>query len=244
MHSRPLLYVCARPQQDAAAGEYASFRAATGLDEHTLHRHDLVRDPLPDDALERYAGFMTGGSPFNVTDPEPSEAQVRLEHDLERIAAAAAAGTTAALFTCYGIGVVSRMLGGAVTQEYAEGTGAVSITLTADGAADPVFGVLPPRFDAFTAHKEGTSALPPGAVLLAENPACPVQGYRVGDRLYTTQFHPELAPADFVARMRIYRDAGYFDPSEFEPLSVAVLAAPVTQPARLLRAFASRCRAA
>lgn len=242
MDSRPLLYICARPQQDAAAGEYASFAAAMGLGAATLHRHDLVREPLPADALDRYAGFVTGGSPFNVTDAAPSETQRRLESDLERLAAAAATGATAALFTCYGIGVVTRMLGGTVAREHAEGTGAVRIALTADGVADPVFGALPQTFEAFTAHKEGTAGLPKDAVLLAENAACPVQSYRVGDRLYTTQFHPELTPRDFVARMRVYRDAGYFDPSEFDPLSATVLAAPVTQPVRLLRAFATRFR--
>mgnify|MGYP000284732432 CR=1 FL=1 len=42
-----------------------------------------------------------------------------------------------------------------------------------------------------TTHKEGCVAPPPGGVLLATNAACPVQAYRVGERLYATQFHPE-----------------------------------------------------
>ncbi|MFT4212582.1 MAG: GMP synthase [Microbacterium sp.] len=240
MESRPLLYVCVRPQADAAHGEYASFRVATGLDPARLRRHDLVDDPLPADAIERYAGFVVGGSPFNATDPDRSEAQRRVEDALETLAAAAAASGTAALFTCYGIGVVTRMLGGSVTRDVPEDTGPTTIELTDIGRADPVTGVLPTRFDAFTAHKEGAALVPPTAELLATNPACPVQAYRVGDRLYATQFHPEPTGRDFAERMAIYRTAGYFDPAEYDALAGRVLASSVTEPARLLRAFAER----
>lgn len=239
MGSRALLYLCARPQRDAATGEYASFRAAMGLDEHGLHAWDLVSDPLPADALDRYAGFVVGGSPFNAAEPGKSGAQRRLEADLERVAAAAATAGPAALFTCYGIGVVTRMLGGAVTSDLAEETGATRVTLTEAGRADPLFGVMPSRFDAFTAHKEGTARLPDGAVLLATNAACPVQAYRVGDRLWATQFHPEPTPRDFTARMTVYRDAGYFDPAEFDLVAGRVLAASVEAPARMLATFAA-----
>ena len=85
----PLLYVCVRPQQGAAAAEYESFRTAMRLDPTRLAQHDLVREPLPDDVFERYSGFLIGGSPFNVTDPESTKTDVqrRLEADLERIAA-------------------------------------------------------------------------------------------------------------------------------------------------------------
>lgn len=240
MDSRPLLYLSVRPQQNAADGEYASFQAATGLDPERLHRHDLVRDPLPPGAIERYAGFVVGGSPFNATDPDPSEVQRRLERDLERIAAAAAASEVAALFTCYGIGVVTRMLGGTVSQDFPEGTMAAEVALTDAGHDDPVFGVLPDVFHAFTAHKEGTAEAPPEATLLATNPACPVQAYRVGDRLYATQFHPEPTPRDFTDRMVVYRDAGYFPADEFDTVAARVLGATVTEPARMLRSFAAR----
>ena len=58
------------------------------LDESRLAQHDLVREPLPDDVFDRYSGFLIGGSPFNVTDPESTKTVVqrRLERDLERIA--------------------------------------------------------------------------------------------------------------------------------------------------------------
>ena len=108
----PLVYLCARPQEGAAAAEYASFRTAMHLDEQGLERWDLVREPLPADFATRWRGAVVGGSPFNVSDPESSktDAQRALEDGLARLALAAAAGETAALFTCYGIGVATLSL--------------------------------------------------------------------------------------------------------------------------------------
>lgn len=239
---RPLLYVCARPQERAAAAEYASFREACGLDEGGLHRHDLVSDPLSSDVFERYAGFVIGGSPYNVADPEPTktDTQQRVEADLERIARTAADARTSALFTCFGIGIVTRMLGGEVTRGYPEDTGPALIQLTPDSVDDPLFSPLASPFEALTAHKEGAAALPPGAVLLARNDDCPVQAYRVGERLYATQFHPEPTGTAFTERMAIYRNDGYFEADAFDEIAARVLAASITEPARLLRGFAAR----
>jgi GMP synthase (glutamine-hydrolysing) len=116
----------------------------------------------------------------------------------------------------------------------------VAVQLTAGAATDPLFGALAHRFTALTAHKEGTESLPPGAVLLARNDGCPIQAYRVGDRLYATQFHPEPTTKAFTERMAVYRDDGYFDSADYDAIAGRVLAASVSQPARLLRAFAER----
>ncbi|KRB38460.1 UNVERIFIED_CONTAM: GMP synthase [Microbacterium sp. SLM126] len=240
MTTAPLLYVCVRPQLGAAAAEYESFRTAMHLDEDSLGHHDLVREPLPDDVFDRYSGFLVGGSPFNIADPESTKTDVqrRLEADLERIASRAArAEGPAALFTCYGIGVVTRMLGGEVSRAYPEDTGPVTVQLAPAAASDPLFGGLADRFTALTAHKEGTAAPPPGSTLLAVNDACPVQAYVVGDRLYATQFHPEPTTKAFTERMAVYRDDGYFEADAYDAIAGRVLAASVTEPVRLLRAF-------
>ncbi|MFT4220459.1 MAG: GMP synthase [Microbacterium sp.] len=240
-----LLYVCVRPQSGAAAAEYESFRTSARLAPDELDRIDLVRERLPDDAFDRWDGFLVGGSPFNLTDPESTktDAQRALEPDLERIAARAAAGESAALFTCFGIGVVVRMLGGTVSRAHPEDTGPTAIELTANGERDAVFGGLARRFTALTAHKEGAGETPPGATLLATNAACPVQALRVGDRLYATQFHPEPTARAFTERMAVYRDDGYFDARDYESISARVLAASVTEPNRALREFARRALA-
>ena len=80
----PLVYLCARPQQGAAAAEYESFRTAMRLGEDELERWDLVRETLPSDFTARWRGAVVGGSPFNVTDPEDTktDAQRGLEASL------------------------------------------------------------------------------------------------------------------------------------------------------------------
>lgn len=236
----PLVYLCTRPQSGAAAAEYESFRAAMHLDESGLQRWNLVQDELPADFATRWRGAVVGGSPFNVTDPESSKTEVQrtVESDLGRLASAAADGRIAALFTCYGIGVATRVLGGEVTRAYPEDTGPTTVTLTADAAGDRLFGPLADTFSALTAHKEGTERMPDGAVLLATGEACPVQAYRVGDRLYAMQFHPEPTGRAFTERMAVYRDDGYFAANDYDRIAATVMAASLSEPPRILRAFA------
>jgi GMP synthase (glutamine-hydrolysing) len=236
----PLVYLCVRPEAEAARAESASFRAEAQLDQEQLEMLDLTREPLPADAFERWSGFLVGGSPFNVSDREQDKSgiQRRVEADLERVAGAAVDTRVSALFTCYGIGVVTRMLGGTVSRAYPEPTGPTEVRLTDAAVGDPILGALPTRFTALSAHKEGSGEAPPSAVLLATNEACPVQAYRVGQRLYATQFHPESTPLPFTERMAFYRDGGYFAAAEYAEIAQRVLAASVTEPGRMLRAFA------
>lgn len=233
-----LLYLSVRPERDAATAEHASFRTALGVPAARLDRLDLVTGALPDDVFDRYDGFVVGGSPFNVTDAAKSETQRRVERDLERIAENALQGGRPAFFTCFGIGVVTRLLGGVVTTSHPEQTSAAEVRTTPEAAQDPLFSPAGPAFTAFTAHKEGSAHVPADAVRLAGNDACPVQAYRVGDRLYATQFHPEPSPRDFADRMTFYRTTGYFDPRAFISVQEAVLSATVVEPARILGRFA------
>lgn len=230
-----ILYVCVRPEQGAADAEHRSFRRALGVS--TLDRWDLLDRPLTDAIAEQYDGIVVGGSPLNVVVEERGDLQRRVEDDLERIARDAVDGSFRAFFTCYGIGVVTRMLGGTVGTAVPESTRATSIRTTSAGAEDPLFGPSAPVMSVLTAHKEGSIEPPPGAVLLATNDDCPVQAYRVGDRLYATQFHPEVTPQDFVDRMAYYRTTGYFDPHDYDLTAQRVLAASASG-TDLLRRFA------
>jgi GMP synthase (glutamine-hydrolysing) len=235
--SARVLYVCVRPQRGAGEAEYESFRTAAGLSPDELDSLDLVRDPMPD--LDDYAAYLIGGSPFNTVDPESSktEPQKRVEAGLAQLAAAASDGGPAALFTCYGIGVATRTLGGEVSRAHREDTGPTFVTLTEDGERDPIFGGLATRFTALTGHKEGSAEPPPGAVLLARGPSTAVQAYRFGDRLYATQFHPEASTTAFTERMAIYRDDGYFASEDYDVLAARVMGATVTEPMRVVRGF-------
>lgn len=230
-----ILYVCVRPEQGAADAEHRSFRRALGVPD--LDRWNLLDQPLDIAVEERYDGVVIGGSPFNVTAEERSEVQRRVEDDLESLAREAVDGRLTGMFTCYSIGVVTRMLGGTVGTAVPESTRATEIRITSAGATDPVFGPSAPTMSVLTAHKEGSIEPPPGGVLLATNDDCPVQAYRVGEHLYATQFHPEVTPQDFVDRMAYYRTTGYFDPREYDLTAERVLASSPTG-TDLLRRFA------
>jgi GMP synthase (glutamine-hydrolysing) len=236
---KPFLFLSARPEIEAVGPEYESVRRAMGVDAGRLEHLRLDVEPLGDVHLEAFAGVVVGGSPYNVTATEEHKhpVQRRVEDDLARLAETALERDHPVLFTCYGIGVLTRVLGGEVDTQYGEEASAVEITLTEAGRADPLIGTLPARFDAFVGHKEATARLPDSAVLLAGSGGCPVQVYRVGEHVYATQFHPEVSPADFIARAHVYRHHGYFPAHELDAFTARVRAASVTEPQRMVRRF-------
>lgn len=239
MTTTPFLFLSARPEVEAVGPEYESVRRAMGVDAGRLEHLRLDVEPLGSARIEEFAGVVVGGSPYNVTTPEEHKhaVQRRVEADLARLAEAALERDHPLLFTCYGIGVLTRVLGGTVGTLHGEQAAAVEITLTPAGIADPLMGVLPERFDALVGHKEATERLPGDAVLLASSAGCPVQVYRVGNRVWATQFHPEVSASDFVARAQVYRHHGYFPASELRAVSDRLAAASVTEPQRMLRRF-------
>ncbi len=239
---KPFLFLGTRAEDEAADSEYAAVLAYSGLDESAVRRHRLERDPLPEVDLADWAGIIVGGGPFNVSDPaeSKSDAQLRAESELGRLADQAVERDFPFLGCCYGIGILGRRDGGVVDRTYGEPIGAVRVTLTDEGRADPLFGVLPESFDAFLGHKEAVSILPRGAVRLASSAACPVQAFRVGANVYATQFHPELDTDGIVTRVEVYRDYGYFEPDEADTIKAMARQATVTEPERLLKSFVER----
>ena len=145
------------------------------------------------------------------------------------------------LGACYGVGVLGGLRGGLVDRTYGEPISAVAITLTDDGAADPLLGELPRTFDAFLGHKEAVTRLPDGAVLLASSATCPVQAFRLGANVYATQFHPELDIEALCLRIDVYRHHGYFAPPELaEEIQAMARASHVEHPPRILAGFVGR----
>src|SRR5665647_3408959 len=213
-----------------------------GLSAEQLVRVRLESGPLPALDLDEVSGIIVGGSPFTTSDPEHTKSGVqrRVEAELASLITDVLARDLPFLGACYGVGTLGVLAGGVVDATYAEPVGAVPVTLTDAGRADPLFSVMPDAFDAFAGHKEAIRVPPPGAVVLATSPACPVQAFRVGRNAYATQFHPELDVPGIETRIDVYRHAGYFRPDEVEALLSRVRLADVTAAPRLLRAFVGR----
>ena len=239
---KPFLLLSTRADDAAAEGELEAIRRFGGLAADELVRWRLEAEPLPDLDLDDYSGVVVGGSPFTSSDPveEKSDVQLRVEDDLARLLDDVVARDHPFLGACYGVGTLGVHRGAVVDRTYGEPVGPVEVTLTAEGRDDPVLGALPPTFSAFVGHKEAIRVPPPDAVVLATSPACPVQAFRVGRNLYATQFHPELDVPGMVARVEIYRHAGYFPPDELGTVLEQIAGATVTAPPLLLAAFVRR----
>jgi len=238
----PFLLLATRAEDEAADDEYAAMLRAGKLDERQLHRIRLEAGPMPPLDLDRYAGIVLGGGPFDSSDPEDAKSatQRRVEAELRGLLDQVVARDFPFLGACYGVGTLGVHQGGTVDRTYGEPVGAVPITLTAAGRADPVLAGVSESFDAFVGHKEALRDLPGSAVLLASSPTCPVQMFRVRTNLYATQFHPELDVVGIVTRVRIYQHAGYFPPETLDEIIRALNGAVVTEPPRILANFVAR----
>ena len=239
---KPFLLLSSRAEDLAADEEYEAFSRCMGIPPERLLRHRLEAAPLPPLDLDDYAGILTGGSPFNSSDPDDrkSDVQRRVERELSGLLDEVVARDFPFFGACYGIGTLGVHQGGVVDRTHAEPISAVGITLTPEGRADPLLEGVPDRFDAFVGHKEACRVLPSSAVLLASSATCPVQMFRVGRNVYATQFHPELDLAGLITRIRVYQHAGYFEPAEMNDLIATLTPAVVTAPGRLLANFARR----
>lgn len=243
---KPFLLLATRAEDAAADAEYRSFLRFGGLTAQQLVRVRLESAPLdtlvPGLHWDDYSGVILGGSPFTSSDPVAQQfpAQARVEAELERLIGEVLKFDVPFLGACYGISTLGSYLGGVVDRTFAEPVGAVPVTLTAQGRADPLLAGLPETFHAFVGHKEALRAAPPGAVVLATSTGCPVQMFVVGEHQYATQFHPELDVPGTIDRMRAYQHSGYFRPDELDGLVAEVSRASVTWPARILANFTAR----
>lgn len=239
---KPFVLLATRAEDLPADEEYALFLRYSGLSEGDLVRVRLESGPMPSLRLDELSGFFVGGGPFNASDADElkSPVQHRVEAEFAALLDEVVARDFPFLGACYGVGTVGAYLGAAIDRTYSEPIGVVPVTLTPEGADDPLLEGMPATFEAFVGHKEAISSLPASAVLLASSPQCPVQMFRVGRNVYATQFHPELDVDGITTRIHAYAGYGYFAPHELQPTLTAVHRAPVSHPSRILRTFVER----
>ena len=239
---KPFVLLATRAEDLPADEEYALFLRYSGLSESELVRVRLESGPMPALRLDELSGIFVGGGPFNASDAAElkSPVQHRVEAEFAALLDRVVARDFPFLGACYGVGTVGAFLGARIDRTYAEAIGVVPVTLTPEGAVDPLLAGMPQTFEAVVGHKEAISSLPASAVLLASSPDCPVQMFRVGENVYATQFHPELDVQGITTRIHAYAGYGYFAPHELEGTLAAVRRAPVSHPSRILRAFVER----
>lgn len=239
---KPFLLLQHRYLDEASDNEYEAV-----LQYGKLEPEELVRVRMEQQSISHinpldYSGIITGGGPANVSDAEEekSPTQLRFEEEMNALYHTIFEHDLPYLGMCYGMGSVTRYLGGEVSkQRFSEPVGSVQIHLE-QPVSDPILEDVPSSFSAFVGHKESCQKLPDGAVLLASSATCPVQMIRCKQHIYATQFHPELDVSGIILRIRCYKDHGYFKPDEAESLIDSVKNEVIQYPQKILENFVRR----
>jgi GMP synthase (glutamine-hydrolysing) len=170
-----------------ARGDFdAWIRTGLGLTDADIRVVDVEHGAdLP--PIRACAGVIITGSHAMVTEAHLWSLRI------ERWLPAALDAGMPILGICYGHQLLAQSTGGQVGFHPAgQEVGTVEVRLHNGEREDALFGAFPSRFQAHVAHTQTVLRLPPGAVPLAENTHEPHHAFRVGDRAWGVQFHPEF----------------------------------------------------
>jgi GMP synthase-like glutamine amidotransferase len=168
-------------------GSLRAFMAADGI---TWDAVELdAGEPIP--PFDGYDALLVMGGPMDVWE---EDLHPWLKAEKAAIRDWAGATGRPLLGICLGHQLLADALGGRVQPMAGPEVGIAEVTLTAAAATDPLFAGLPSPLTCLQWHGSAVTALPPGAVRLAGNDACPVQAFRVGRAAYGLQFHVEVTP--------------------------------------------------
>ncbi|MGW1183622.1 type 1 glutamine amidotransferase [Streptomyces drozdowiczii] len=165
-------------------GRLGAWLGATGLELEVLRPY--AGEELPSGLGGRPLLVLGGGFLPDDDARAPWLAAAR------RLVAQALADGTPMLGICLGGQMLAQVAGGTVRGSY--GTpeyGSTAIHLRPEAADDPLLAGLGGTVPAIERHVDAVTRLPAGAVWLASSDSCPYQAFRVGERAWGVQFHPE-----------------------------------------------------
>jgi GMP synthase-like glutamine amidotransferase len=166
--------------------------------EHHLVEWEIGREPRPAGAFD--AVLVLGGRQ-NVGE-EAEHPWLEEEYAMLR---GWVASETPLFGVCLGAQTLAHALGGVVAPLGLQLAGFNEVWLTDEGLGDPVLGALPSRFDGLSCNAYGFR-VPEGAVLLADSAIQP-QAFRIGERAWAVQFHPEARHRQVLDWFRANGDA-------------------------------------
>jgi len=237
-----ILILQMRPEDETADSEFESILRTGGIKREHAHRVRVERINELEVDLSNYCAIIAGGSPFDVSCPieKKSHVQLKVESFFEGLFDQVIEQDFPFLGACSGNGLLGSYCGTMISDKYSEPVGSVTVTQTEEGKTDALLKGLPKQFSALVGHKEACDQVPEGAVLLVTSNSCPVQMFRIKQNIYATQFHPEADVDEFILRINIYKDHGYFPPETARELiaSLRGIETPVTK--EILRRFVTK----
>lgn len=238
---KKLLILQLRPEDETADSEFNAILQVGGLTPNDVVRIRLEKG-IPVIDLDDYSGIIVGGSPFDISTPthQKSPVQKNIEAFFKTLFDDVVKRDFPFLGACSGNGLLGSYCGATISKTYAEDIGSVEIQLTEEGTKDPLLENLPLKFSALVGHKEACDDTPPGAVLLASSFTCPIQMFRVKQHIYATQFHPEADANEFILRINVYKNHGYFPAEEANDLITRVQKTNAPIPKIILKRFVER----
>ncbi len=197
-----LLLQARTPEDPAKPEELISFADKAKLPPSAFFSHDLLTGPPPLAHVKEFDALMVGGSgDFSVA----SRNLPFLDETLGLLSEVLEVGFPV-FASCFGFHLIAAAVGGEVVHNPA-GTevGTYCVTLTEEGAQDPLFGTLPNQFTAQLGHKDFVPQLPEGFINLGFSDLAPIQAMRMaGEPVWATQFHPELSGEENLFRFNRY----------------------------------------
>lgn len=243
--TKPFLIIQLRPEDETSDNEFEKIKFYGGLEEFETERLRIERAALPALDLDRYAGIIVGGSPFDISTPEDQKSaqQKRIETDFQLLFETLVPRDFPFLGCCSGNGLLGAYCGTSISTRYGEDVGGVDVSLTEEGKLDPLLSGMPDKIRVLLGHKEACDEIPEGATLLVRGDACPVQMFRIKNNIYATQFHPEGDAEGFTVRVHAYKHHGYFPAEEAEQLIARIENEDVSYSSMILQRFVARYRA-
>lgn len=184
----PVLVIQHEP--GVSLGRFGPWWAEAGLE------LDIVRgvDGVPR-SLDGYTGLVVLGGAMAAWQDEAAPWLVQVRELLRR----AVLEAVPTLGLCLGGQLLALALGGRVERGPAGWeVGVTEVVPTAAAGTDPLTAHVPPEgLPAAQWHSDAVIKLPVGATLLLTGAVYEHQLFRVGERAWGTQFHPEVTVSDF-----------------------------------------------
>ncbi len=238
---KKLLILQLRPEDETADSEFNAILQVGGLSPNDVERIRLEK-AIPVIDLNDYTGIIVGGSPFDISTANNQKGilQKNIEAFFNTLFDDVVERDFPFLGACSGNGLLGNYCGATISTTFSEPIGSVEVRITEEGKEDPLLKNLPETFSALVGHKEACEDTPPGAILLATSATCPVQMFRVKQHIYATQFHPEADANEFILRINIYKNHGYFPAKEANNLITRIKKIDTPIPKIILKRFVER----